>query len=117
MLKKERYCALSLSLALVLLVLSLLPPMPIIALEVKVNTEQKLRNALKTAADGDVINVTGNINLTGGALAVQHSNSLTISSSNNSVITSGDEFFLLLQNDAVVTLAGNIRVESGSKTA
>ncbi len=117
MLKKERYCALSLSLALVLLVLSLLPPMPVIALEVKVNTEQKLRNALKTAADGDVINVTGNINLTGGALAVQHSNSLTISSSNNSVITSGDEFFLLLLNDAVVTLAGNIRVESGSKTA
>lgn len=117
MLKKEKYCALSLSLALVLLMLSLLPPLPVMALEVKVNTEQKLRNALNTAADGDVINVTGNITLTGGALAVQHSNPLTIMSNNNSVITAGDKFFLILQNDAVVTLAGNIRVESDSKTA
>ena len=115
--RKQKQSIFTLALTLVILLVTLLSPATVQAAEIKVNTEQQLRNAINNVSDGDIINVTGNITLQDGQLWVKQKKDFTIKSSNNSVITAGDHYFLLLQNDATVTLAGNIRVESSAKSA
>ena len=117
MIRQRKNFVFTITLTLAILLVTILSPLSVQAAEVKVNTEQQLRNAINNASDGDVINVTGNITLKDGQLWVKHNKALTIRSGNNSVITAGDHYFLLLQNDANVTLAGNIRVESSAKSA
>ena len=115
--RERKHLIFTLALTLVILLVTLLSPLVVQAAEIKVNTEQQLRNAINNVSDGDIINVTGNITLQDGQLWVKQKKDFTIKSSNNSVITAGDHYFLLLQNDATVTLAGNIRVESSAKSA
>ena len=112
MLRKRKHFMGSIGLALVLLVLSVLTPQPVLAAEIKVNSEQKLRDAVKTATAGDVINVTSHITLNGSGIVVDHTDPFTITSSNHSVIKSSAAFCLGLGYDAKVTLAGNVCLES-----
>ncbi|GEM_PF-2011990 len=115
--RERKHFIFTLALTLVILLVTLVSPVTVQAAEIKVNTEQQLRNAINNVSDGDIINVTGNIDLKDGQLWVKHNKAFTITTKNNSVIMTGDHYFLLLQNGATVTLAGNIRVQSKAKSA
>ncbi|NLV98756.1 MAG: hypothetical protein GX034_03065, partial [Clostridiaceae bacterium] len=69
--RKQKQSIFTLALTLVILLVTLLSPATVQAAEIKVNTEQQLRNAINNVSDGDIINVTGNITLQDGQLWVK----------------------------------------------
>ena len=112
MLGKRKHLALSLGLALVIALLSVMAPQPVLAAEVQVKTEEKLRHAVETAAAGDVIQVIADINLAEGALRIKHNKPLTITSKNHSVISVSGDYGMILSDGARLTLADNLKWES-----